>query len=33
MNISIASFSFHGLKSQGMMDVFGYLSRLAGGGL
>ncbi len=25
MNISIASFSFHGLKSAGMMDVFGYL--------
>ena len=25
MNISIASFSFHGLKSAGLMDVFGYL--------
>lgn len=25
MNISIASFAFHGLKAQGMMDVFGYL--------
>jgi len=25
MNISIASFSFHGLKAAGMMDVFGYL--------
>jgi len=25
MNVSIASFSFHGLKAAGMMDVFGYL--------
>lgn len=25
MNVSIASFSFHGLKSKGLMDVFGYL--------
>ncbi len=25
MKISIASYSFHGLLSQGMMDVFGYL--------
>ena len=25
MNISIASFSFHGLREAGMMDVFGYL--------
>jgi sugar phosphate isomerase/epimerase len=25
MSISIASYSFHGLKAAGMMDVFGYL--------
>jgi sugar phosphate isomerase/epimerase len=25
MNISIASFSFHGLRGAGMMDAFGYL--------
>ena len=25
MKISIASYSFHGLTGQGMMDVFGYL--------
>ncbi len=25
MNISIASFAFHGLKAAGMIDVFGYL--------
>src|SRR5512133_3494695 len=25
MNISIASFAFHGLKAAGMVDVFGYL--------
>lgn len=25
MSISIAAFSFHGLKSAGLMDVFGYL--------
>ena len=25
MRISIASFSFHGLRERNMMDVFGYL--------
>lgn len=25
MNISLASYAFHGLKAAGMMDVFGYL--------
>ena len=25
MNISIASYAFHGLLREGMMDVFGYL--------
>jgi sugar phosphate isomerase/epimerase len=25
MNVSIASYSFHGLKSRGLIDVFGYL--------
>ena len=25
MNVSIASYSFHGLLSQGQIDLFGYL--------
>jgi len=28
MNIAVASYSFHGLRSAGMMDVFGYLETI-----